>query len=204
LHPSHPRGPFACAANSGGRARAPPYRRANRSGSRSSTASRSWSNPGPIPTEGRPGQRKRAPRRGPLYSEGRTASSPAAGPSVLKPSSLPACAALTAPRSKCNTRVRRRFRSPCESVPILPIPTHAFVQGGGSGRWNLSTLARPERSPIRCYIQDRRALSSVGRAPARQAGGHWFEPSSAHPRRMLARPCWRPTPPYLPSPQRRS
>src|SRR6478672_8335004 len=25
-----------------------------------------------------------------------------------------------------------------------------------------------------------RALSSVGRAPARQAGGHWFEPSSAH------------------------
>ena len=24
------------------------------------------------------------------------------------------------------------------------------------------------------------ALSSVGRAPARQAGGHWFEPSSAH------------------------
>ena len=25
-----------------------------------------------------------------------------------------------------------------------------------------------------------RALSSVGRAPARHAGGHWFEPSSAH------------------------
>ena len=27
------------------------------------------------------------------------------------------------------------------------------------------------------------AFSSVGRAPARQAGGHWFEPSNAHPRR---------------------
>src|SRR5581483_3479988 len=27
-----------------------------------------------------------------------------------------------------------------------------------------------------------RAVSSVGRAPARQAGGHWFEPSTAHSR----------------------
>jgi hypothetical protein len=26
----------------------------------------------------------------------------------------------------------------------------------------------------------KRAVSSVGRAPARQAGGHWFEPSTAH------------------------
>jgi hypothetical protein len=26
------------------------------------------------------------------------------------------------------------------------------------------------------------AVSSVGRAPARQAGGHWFEPSTAHTR----------------------
>ena len=33
----------------------------------------------------------------------------------------------------------------------------------------------PER--LQCRL---RALSSVGRAPARQAGGHWFEPSSAH------------------------
>ena len=31
------------------------------------------------------------------------------------------------------------------------------------------------------------ALSSVGRAPARQAGGHWFEPSSAHSRRTPLR-----------------
>src|SRR5207249_2802876 len=27
------------------------------------------------------------------------------------------------------------------------------------------------------------AVSSVGRAPARQAGGHWFEPSTAHKKR---------------------
>jgi hypothetical protein len=32
----------------------------------------------------------------------------------------------------------------------------------------------------RCYIPPPRAFSSVGRAPARQAGGHWFEPSNAH------------------------
>ena len=29
-------------------------------------------------------------------------------------------------------------------------------------------------------MRRRRAVSSVGRAPARQAGGHWFEPSTAH------------------------
>src|SRR6185312_7972402 len=42
-----------------------------------------------------------------------------------------------------------------------------------------------------------RAVSSVGRAPARQAGGHWFEPSTAHPQApaerrrpaTTARPC---------------
>jgi hypothetical protein len=30
-----------------------------------------------------------------------------------------------------------------------------------------------------------RAVSSVGRAPARQAGGHWFEPSTAHRKSLL-------------------
>ena len=33
----------------------------------------------------------------------------------------------------------------------------------------------------RWYHPPRGAISSVGRAPARQAGGHWFEPSIAHP-----------------------
>src|SRR5215470_9642481 len=32
----------------------------------------------------------------------------------------------------------------------------------------------------RGYNPPTRAVSSVGRAPARQAGGHWFEPSTAH------------------------
>ena len=30
---------------------------------------------------------------------------------------------------------------------------------------------------------DPRAISSAGRAPPRQGGGHWFEPSIAHPGR---------------------
>jgi hypothetical protein len=34
--------------------------------------------------------------------------------------------------------------------------------------------------PYRGYNCPTRAVSSVGRAPARQAGGHWFEPSTAH------------------------
>jgi hypothetical protein len=38
----------------------------------------------------------------------------------------------------------------------------------------------------RGYNPRTRAVSSVGRAPARQAGGHWFEPSTAHLRRHCA------------------
>jgi murein DD-endopeptidase MepM/ murein hydrolase activator NlpD len=37
----------------------------------------------------------------------------------------------------------------------------------------------PNRIPLG-YTRTPRAVSSVGRAPARQAGGHWFEPSTAH------------------------
>src|SRR5436853_6118249 len=36
-----------------------------------------------------------------------------------------------------------------------------------------------------------RAVSSVGRAPARQAGGHWFEPSTAHPKDVPMAPQFR-------------
>src|SRR3954453_8052591 len=36
----------------------------------------------------------------------------------------------------------------------------------------------------RCYISPNpRAISSAGRAPPRQGGGHWFEPSIAHSRK---------------------
>ena len=45
----------------------------------------------------------------------------------------------------------------------------------------VATTAQTRVLPLLFWIA--RALSSVGRAPARQAGGHWFEPSSAHPGR---------------------
>ena len=35
-----------------------------------------------------------------------------------------------------------------------------------------------------------RAVSSAGRAPARQAGGHWFEPSTAHSRSLTHSPAY--------------
>ena len=42
-------------------------------------------------------------------------------------------------------------------------------------------VAAARRAGARCYdARSSRAISSAGRAPARQAGGHWFEPSIAH------------------------
>src|SRR5205085_660701 len=53
--------------------------------------------------------------------------------------------------------------------PAVPVG----VWGAFSGRYPVLCSAAP------------RAVSSVGRAPARQAGGRWFEPSTAHPRSSL-------------------
>ena len=44
-------------------------------------------------------------------------------------------------------------------------------------RWPRATL-RGAPPLIRCGVS--RAISSAGRAPPRQGGGHWFEPSIAH------------------------
>ena len=46
---------------------------------------------------------------------------------------------------------------------------------------------RSRPAAARYYPVDQRAVSSVGRAPARQAGGHWFEPSTAHSERSRKR-----------------
>ena len=56
---------------------------------------------------------------------------------------------------------------------------------GGSGRTSERLNGPPRRNRPRAnpLSSSLRALSSVGRAPARQAGGHWFEPSSAHSRK---------------------
>src|SRR5271156_5231237 len=62
---------------------------------------------------------------------------------------------------------------------------------GGSAR--ASCRARAGRSATTCLPSrpfrvdrlgtDPRAISSAGRAPPRQGGGHWFEPSIAHRRK---------------------
>src|SRR5262245_5008264 len=67
--------------------------------------------------------------------------------------------------------------------------TTAAAQREGR-RWRRRlTVSRGSRAPT-WHLSDSaglqsdstRAVSSVGRAPARQAGGHWFEPSTAHSR----------------------
>src|SRR4051795_4969039 len=68
-----------------------------------------------------------------------------------------------------------------------PMPTRRSVQEE-AGRWFTATKDRFRScrvNPARraATITNPRAVSSVGRAPARQAGGHWFEPSTAHHRK---------------------
>ena len=84
------------------------------------------------------------------------------------------CAALTAYLS---VRFLMRYFETNRLTPFAAI--YCFVAG------LLSACTSPLRSPAReptLYPSPAvsRAVSSVGRAPARQAGGHWFEPSTAH------------------------
>ncbi len=52
--------------------------------------------------------------------------------------------------------------------------------GGGAGPWRTLNLTAS------------RAISSAGRAPPRQGGGHWFEPSIAHRTPRIAQDCTAP------------
>ena len=83
------------------------------------------------------------------------------------------CAALTAYLS---VRFLMRY---FETNRLTPFAVYCFVAGLAA------TSTSPSRSPAAeptLYPSPAvsRAVSSVGRAPARQAGGHWFEPSTAH------------------------
>ena len=49
---------------------------------------------------------------------------------------------------------------------------------GGVDRGHLGPVPSPAR--LLAFRADPRAISSAGRAPPRQGGGHWFEPSIAH------------------------
>ena len=64
-----------------------------------------------------------------------------------------------------------------------PLPLRRLGAPAAAGlRARSSASDRRGRPPHdRWYHRPRGAISSVGRAPARQAGGHWFEPSIAHP-----------------------
>src|SRR5262249_31718820 len=69
--------------------------------------------------------------------------------------------------------VKRSGRRPIRSDyqldrPRLPRPVEFLGLASFLRTYSPATIAIP------------RAVSSVGRAPARQAGGHWFEPSTAH------------------------
>ena len=82
----------------------------------------------------------------------------------------------------CATQSERRGTrppdqlSPRSRLETWPDLTKSAVFGRGIAYGNRRNPATLDRV---------RALSSVGRAPARQAGGHWFEPSSAHFRRAV-------------------
>jgi hypothetical protein len=148
------------------------------------------------PDEGELGrERKRAPGKGPFCSERtfrpRSCRWPV-GPSALR--SL-RCAEYKVPRARGIT-VTRNFGA----IARIPV-RNSSMDAGLSHPYNSALWActcEPSR-PLtpRCYAAKFGALSSVGRAPARQAGGRWFEPSSAH-RRLL--PAW---PGILLSPGRR-
>src|SRR5207253_4172500 len=64
--------------------------------------------------------------------------------------------------------VRRRPDLTRAAMRLLTDTKDRFRPGRASPAAEAATIEVP------------RAVSSVGRAPARQAGGHWFEPSTAH------------------------
>src|SRR5262245_4126854 len=74
------------------------------------------------------------------------------------------------------------------TAPIRTLDRRAQAGAGGSLTPGKNRQCFGERNPRRPgtlrpprgYNPPTRAVSSVGRAPARQAGGHWFEPSTAH------------------------
>ena len=111
------------------------------------------------------------------------------------------------PRSRATPpATRATARSSCSTSPGPSAPSTPISRTSASGRrprregraararrvhgqllGNASALraearrrrGRPDSLP-RLESPAARAVSSVGRAPARQAGGHWFEPSTAH------------------------
>ena len=78
-------------------------------------------------------------------------------------------------RAGRRARPRRASGSASPAAPAAARGTHLHfeLKRARRRRWTRCPLPRLESAAAR-------AVSSVGRAPARQAGGHWFEPSTAH------------------------
>ena len=79
--------------------------------------------------------------------------------------------------------VRPTARGACvdDSEPSRPVTEHRG-RLPADGHRAARTGRRARRPALSLRLESARpgAVSSVGRAPARQAGGHWFEPSTAH------------------------
>src|SRR3712207_8661684 len=74
------------------------------------------------------------------------------------------------------------IRRPPRST-LFPYTTLFRSPSSASSTWSdrAATAAATSGIPA-ILLRPPRAISSAGRAPARQAGGHWFEPSIAHSR----------------------
>ena len=86
-------------------------------------------------------------------------------------------------------RPRPRVRAP-RAIELPRRRPYAALVTKISLRLESCTASRASMPPPRsadARIPAAGAVSSVGRAPARQAGGHWFEPSTAHPQSLGAK-----------------
>lgn len=64
--------------------------------------------------------------------------------------------------------------------PREPLPSQGICPARSARRRLSFRLSSSPASSSRYPPRPRRAVSSVGRAPPRQGGGRWFEPSTAH------------------------
>ena len=96
------------------------------------------------------------------------------------------------PRARSSSSCSRTCSISSASSAGFSLPARAAGSACRSLEW--TTPSGSERGRLQCTP---RAVSSVGRAPARQAGGHWFEPSTAHEEKALR------TGPFLSPPGRR-
>src|SRR5947208_13286735 len=93
----------------------------------------------------------------------------------------------TAAATAATTAKRHKRPLPCRPAGAIErMSFTAAVRAPIGSRPPFGVTRTGETPPERPGTIDQTgAVSSVGRAPARQAGGHWFEPSTAHLRNPL-------------------